>query len=190
MKKFKRYTFNKGKPKSTKIENMAVVFMIFLTIFCLFLSMQILNGNGVFSMEWVPNFILSDAQRYTGVSPVFREKIVPVIVLVLSCKYIVFFVTIISRNWNGYIEWAQHHKMIRIIISIFMVVGVFYAMPHMFGHFYIPSVAELPRGIAGFGVSLFNGEHGLFFLFFFSTIASYATAASFMLFFAKLRSYF
>lgn len=190
MKKFKRYDFNKGKPKSTRVEKIAFIAIIFVTIFCLFWSLRILNGHGMFSTEFVPHFIFNEAQRYTGVSPVFREKIIPVMVLIIYCKCIIFFITLISRNWKGYVEWARYHEMVRLLISILIMGGVFYVMPHMFGLFHVSSVEDLPHGMAGFGMSLFNGKLGLFFLFFFAAIVSYGAAATLVLFFAKLRSYF
>lgn len=190
MKKFKRYDFNKGKPKSTKVENIVFVFIILVTIFCLFWSLRILNNKSIFTTEWAPYFILSEAQRYVGVSPVFRERIIPVMVLVMYCKGIVLFLTLISRNWKGYIEWSRHHEMIRLLVSIFIMAGIFYVMPHMFGLFYISSVENLPHGVAGFGLSLFNSNQGLFFLFFFAAVVSYGLAATLVLFFSKLRSCF
>lgn len=191
MKEFKGHDIDKSKPKPTMKEKVGFAVVIMMAVVGLIWSLLILDNTATFSMEWVLNSVVNEAKRYSRVSPVYRDRIIPVMVLVIYCKYAVFFVTLVSRNWKGNVEWAKHHEMARIFVFFIIILGFFYMTPLMFGYvYYVPTIADIPPGMPGFGLRLFNGKGGPFFLFLFSGAAGYHMAEYLVLIVAKLRNCF
>ncbi len=179
MKKFKGHDFDKSKPKPTMKEKVGFAIVIMMAIVGLIWSLLILDNTATFSTEWVLNSVVNEAKRYSRISPVYRDRIIPVMVLVIYCKYAVFFVTLVSRNWKGNVEWAKHYEMASVLVGLTIALGFFYMTPLMFGYiYYVPTISDIPRGMSGFGLRLFNGKGGPFFLFLFAGAAGHTMAVN------------